>query len=317
MEIRDYNEGDEIQILQLFEESFGKKLSLDFWKWRFLNNPTNKLMIKLMWDNNTLVGHYAVSPVKLMFDDEVVLSSLSMTTMTHPNYAGKGIFSELAHSLYTDEAAQNNLSSVFGYPNNNSHYAFIKNLNWKNLESVPTFSINVNNIKPCVINNVVEFFEFTKEHELTFSNIYKKHLVKVARTVEYLNWRYVKNPINNYIFFEYKFNSENYFAVTKIFKSFSNPAFFEIDILELVFPANYEILLMLLNAITFKYKLSNLSKINIWLSLNDDRHILLEKIGFENNLPITYSGIKVLDNNYKEMYDSRNWMYSMGDSDIY
>ena len=96
MEIRNYSSGDEQKILELFSLVFKKEMSLDYWKWRFLDNPERMTMIKLMWDGDLLAGHYALSPMRLLIGDDVVLSGLSMTTMIHPKYFGKGIFTKLA-----------------------------------------------------------------------------------------------------------------------------------------------------------------------------------------------------------------------------
>lgn len=101
MEIRDYKPGDEKQILKLFEYSFGKKLPEEYWHWRFIDNPQKQIMIKLMWDKEILAGHYAVSPIEMIVHGEKILTALSMTTMTHPDYIGKGIFTQLA-KLYIE-----------------------------------------------------------------------------------------------------------------------------------------------------------------------------------------------------------------------
>ncbi len=41
---------------------------------------------------------------QIIIINEIALAALSMTTMTHPNYAGRRIFTELAENLYQDEA---------------------------------------------------------------------------------------------------------------------------------------------------------------------------------------------------------------------
>ncbi len=84
MKILPYKTGDEHAILNLFERSFGKKLSIEYWNWRFANHPSGIRMIMLMWDGDTLVGHYAVSPAKLVIHQQEILTALSMTTMTDP-----------------------------------------------------------------------------------------------------------------------------------------------------------------------------------------------------------------------------------------
>lgn len=317
MEIRDYVAGDESSILQLFHASFGKPLSGVFWKWRFLENPVNKAMIKLMWDKDKLVGHYAVSPLKMAIGNEVLLSSLSMTTMTHPEYAGRGIFSDLANALYQDESNKSNLKAVFGFPNNNSHYGFIKNLKWKDLTQVPVFSISVSALKKTDCQNIEHINGFSQEHVNTGQKLTAPFLVHTQRSLNYLNWRYTDNPVNTYDIFQFRQSNDVYYAVVKVFSSFSQEGQFEVDILEFAFPADGHLLLQLLNAIKEYYRSLALLKINVWLPLADEKHIQLEKIGFVNTLPVTYMGIRVFDHAYSELEDSRNWMYSMGDSDIY
>jgi len=317
MEITNYKEGDEVHILKLFQSAFKSPLSQAYWKWRFIENPENAIMIKLIWDDTILAGHYAVSPLKLNVDGEVILTALSMTTMTHPNYAGRGLFTELAKKLYQDESQQNGLKAVWGFPNNNSHYAFIKNLKWKNLEQIPTFSIDVDKIKKTELSNISVGTTFNNKHisaQLKISDCFK---IKAEKSIAYLTWRYLKNPINKYHIFELKNNDTSYYAVTKIFASFVQKNRFEIDIVELIFPDDLELLLDLMNVIKNYYNNFDLLKINLWLPLNSDKHLLLEKIGFINTSPITYLGVHVLDSDYKKLEEPKEWFYSMGDSDTY
>ena len=64
-EIRFYQEGDESQIIYLFEKVYKKQITLDWWKWRYLRNPSDKPQIALAFSGDQLVSHYAVSPVFL------------------------------------------------------------------------------------------------------------------------------------------------------------------------------------------------------------------------------------------------------------
>ena len=92
---------------------------------------------------------------------------------------------------------------------------------------------------------------------------------------------------------------------------------FEIDIVDLIFPAHLDTLQELLYAIKKHYSKYDVFKINTWLPLNDAKHILLEKIGFLNILPVTYSGIRILDKNYDNLSHAPSWVYSISNSDIY
>ena len=196
MEISDYKPGDEIHILKLFQITFGKSMPEDHWKWRFIDNPENKVMIKLMWQDDVLAGHYAASPIKLNVKNENILAALSMTTMTHPDYTGRGIFTDLAEDLYLDEAKNSGLKAILGFPNNNSHYGFIKNLKWKNLEQIPTFSIDVNKINKIKYSSISVVSAFNSNHINAQQKSFSTYNIKVEKSLSYLTWRYLKNPIN-------------------------------------------------------------------------------------------------------------------------
>jgi hypothetical protein len=314
MKIRDYHPNDEKQILNLFEATFSKKLSEDFWRWRFENNPAGKHMIKLMWDGEILAGHYAVSPVHLNVEGQTVLTALSMTTMTHPDYAGKGIFAALAKELYDDCFNKHNVSAVWGFPNSNSHYGFIKNLGWYDLEQIPLFTAGSGSIAKVNAEKIKVIERFTNEHHDTVTALTENFSVKTERSKEYLEWRYNNNPSNKYSIFEFAENDMRYFAVAKIYKG---PGGNEIDIVELAFPAEFDLLLQLMNRILQHYGGNEQYKLNMWLPLRDPKHILLEKMGFSNTAPVTYAGIRILGNNFSQLQNSKDWYYSMGDSDIY
>ena len=48
MEVKDFQFGDEKDILSLFEITFGRFMRQDVWQWRFQNNPAGRFCIKLM-----------------------------------------------------------------------------------------------------------------------------------------------------------------------------------------------------------------------------------------------------------------------------
>lgn len=317
MVISDYKIGDEKHILNLFNTTFGKPLSESYWKWRFIDNPEKKIMIKLMWDNDLLVGHYAVSPTTIMVNEQCISAALSMTTMTHPNYIGQKIFTKLAEQLYQDEAIKNNLKVILGFPNNNSHYGFIKNLAWKDLLQIPTFSISLDTIKPHNNKTITKVKTFTQHHINTQKEYLSSNTKHFLKSIEYLNWRYIQNPINFYDIFELKIKEKSFYAVTKLFCTNREKELYDVDIVELVFPEDFESLISLINEIKINYSKYNLCNIHTWIPINSAIHIQLEKIGFTNSLPITYFGIRVLDSNYKDLENSNMWHYSMGDSDIY
>lgn len=313
MEIGKYKNLDELEILKLFELSFGKSLSMEYWNWRFNNNPfTDEKFIHLMWDNNVLVGHYAVSPVDIIINNEIVKSALSMTTMTHPDYGGQGIFSQLAASVY-EHQRQASHKLVWGFPNTNSHYGFKKNLEWKDIAILPMMSLYAHNI-PTKTHSIQyeDVDNFTAQIAEIFNASSKP--IRINKTMEYLNWRYIHNPSATY--HTLINSSESIGVIYKIIDSFTEKHKKEVDILDMQFQGNKDILISLLRTILDRQD-DDICKINVWCSLHDDEHLLYEKIGFFHTSPLTYFSARSFESNTDQVLNFKNWDISFSYSDIF
>ena len=287
----------------------------NYWYWRFQNNPAGKHMIKLMWEEEMLIGHYAVSPVFLILNGEANLSSLSMTTMTHPDYGGKGIFGLLANALYDELEANAGVKAIWGFPNNNSHYGFIKNLKWRDLGIISHMIKDAQSIKPTLSYNITNSENFTTMHSDLMVNITNDFKVSVKRNSEYMKWRYIENPNVHYDLFNYGKVISSFMIVKKYpnKKEGVNDLF----IVECGIPVSeISILPEFLSHIVAYYNCP-IETINIWLPLFDKRYISFEKNGFFVGGKPTYLGVRAGKDHIETLNDFRNWYYSYGDSDIY
>jgi len=314
MEIRSYTKGDEKAICELFKAVFNKEMTLDYWNWRYANNPTGLQMISLMWDEDKLAGHYAFSPTQMELNGEKILSGMSMTTMTHPDYRGLGIFPVLAEHLYREQAVEHGLSFAWGFPNSNSHYIFSKVLKWKDVEQIPTFSLFVDGFKSLTSSNSIRNGIDFKNDIQEFRPAAEGEL-RVFKSQSYLQWRYIDNPVADYHVFTLEFDGKICYAITKLFNSFDFNDRVEIDIVELNFPDDYKSISELISSILSFYGTENPVRINMWLPLNRKNHLLFEKIGFVNTAPVTYLGYRVLGQDIN--HNVKQWSYQMGDSDVY
>lgn len=316
MEIKSYQKGDEKAILELFHLAFGKEMSIEYWNWRFANNPfSNELFIDLMWDGDKLVGHYAVSPIDMIINGETVRTALSMTTMTHPEYGGQGIFSQLAESLYGKLSA-NNYKMVWGFPNNNSHYGFNKNLSWSDIALQGMMSLKIKSLSR-VINAEAKgkFISSLAEIERSFIshlNSSAKY-VKINKTKEFLQWRYFDNPTADYKIIVSDDNRG--IIIYKVIASFSDHTKSEIDIMDVAFDNDPTVLVNLLSSVNnFE---QNILQFNLWDSLFSANQIILEKIGFRISPPLTYLGYRGLGSPDEEIGNYRNWDMGLSYSDVF
>ncbi|MFN7653041.1 MAG: GNAT family N-acetyltransferase [Cyclobacteriaceae bacterium] len=320
MEIKSYQIGDEVKIERLFTETFGKKMPTGFWKWRYQCNPFLKdVLIHLMWDEDNLVGHYALSPIEMSYNHRPILTALSMTTMTSPSYSGRGIFKSLAESVYSAAVDKYGIKAVWGFPNANSHYGFIKNLSWSNLGSIPFLSLKIKEeeLKHSTVNyTITKIFSSNKAKTLMSND--EPYNIRINKTQQYLQWRYLENPAFEYKILELEVDSVKDFIVFKIIKSFSIPTFFEADIVEWGGVKSDSIHEVIKALISYSVLLGTpIKKVNTWLSLFTTQHLVLEKAGFILDSPVTYMGVRTLGDKLPDFHSLKSWEIGMGYSDVF
>lgn len=118
-------------IQELFLESFGKPISNELWDWAYQENPFGNPMVSMAFFEDRLVGHYAVVPMDLYNqENDVIKGYLSMTTMVSADFRRHQLFRTLAERVYNRIESKNEVSVVFGFPNDQSAPGFIKRLGW-------------------------------------------------------------------------------------------------------------------------------------------------------------------------------------------
>jgi hypothetical protein len=240
--IRDYEPGDETEIVALFERVFKKTMgpdeSLEHWRWEYLENPVGPRLIKLVWHEERLVGHYAVSPRCVVVDGEERLAALSLDTMTDPEYGRQGIFSASAEACYAD-MAKGGLAFVYGFPTRTSIRGISHSLKWTMVMPTPVLvkpidvgayvaerarvaplgsllspmSRAVTRV-PGAANRVgagvrrrlgrrapartIEFDRFDDWADGLWESVAHQHRMWVKRDASFLRWRYDARPQSNY-----------------------------------------------------------------------------------------------------------------------
>lgn len=198
----------------------GSPKSLDKINWQFLENPVNQQFVDIAIDptNEKVAAIYAIAPVKFKIGDQQVVGSQSLDTITDVDYRGKGLFINLAKSVY-DKAAANQVKLVYGFPNGNSIHGFAKKLDWQVLDPVPFLLKPLNSsyfskkikflswlpnlpigFKSAVAKNVEirEEFAFPDQVNALWDKFAKSITVAVQRDKEYLTWRYLNKPQEDY-----------------------------------------------------------------------------------------------------------------------
>ena len=293
----------------LFHDSFGKSIDPAYFDWRYINNHKEQLLFSLEVDAQTVAASYSAFPVDLECDGEVVRTALSMTTMTHPEWRGKGLFPKLATELYSQSKGE--IAAVWGFPNANSHSTFINKLEWLDIYEIPTMALDLAKVQGGHFQDdslVKRDDDFLEE----YSHQHNDGLIRVHKSREYLRWRYAENPVNSY---ENHVISErgivSSYVVTKAFGR-------SIDVVDMCF-SNASEAKALLGHLIKKSVSDEMVSINCWMPTHHWSHAILERLGFTNVAPITYfAGRKLNPEKLPEQWASyRGWYLQMGDSDVY
>ncbi|MFW2137262.1 GNAT family N-acetyltransferase [Chryseobacterium sp. TY4] len=190
-------------------------------KWQFLETPVNKQFVDIAVDeeNNRVAAIYAIAPVQFVINSTIATGAQSLDTITDENYRGKGLFIKLAKDVY-DKAATQQVKLVYGFPNGSSIHGFQKKLNWDVLDPVPfllkplktkyfTNKIGVLSWLPNInigrrhsadrSYKIIASRSFPNEVNQLWLKFSKDIKVAVNRDKQYLDWRYVNKPDEDYI----------------------------------------------------------------------------------------------------------------------
>ena len=207
--IRGYRPGDEVAILELFRDCFGEDLSLQRWRWRYLDNPRGGPRISLAFAaDGELVCQYCAYPVRWrgLPPAVPVIGHQVGDTMTRRGArgVGRGPTSILART-----------SRHFYLTQCDGRVAFNYGFNTGNITKFSTRYVGAHVVEdaPCrelpkeaelgggrrfgrryELRRVAERSEVGSEFDDLFERVGERYGLLVERSAEYLRWRYLDCP---------------------------------------------------------------------------------------------------------------------------
>lgn len=301
---------DTEEVLSLMKACFGERVSLtrEWYKWFNYDCPTglNRNYIAIDVSAKRIVGGYGLLPIRVKVNNEVQNGSLCTNVMTHPDYQGRGLFIRLGrHGLSCEERFQNRVS--LGIPNNNAIPGHMR-VGWKRVsdlrfiakhsfqdkshlsKEVPSYDARVDRL----IHQVAEQVNFM---------VFKDH--------RFLNWRYKQRPHQKYRLFIFENNgSVNGYMILKYFEEDGYKKTHILDIM-----ANCEDVFMDLISTAEQHSHGS-DELNCWLVDNSIYDSLFTDSGF---IPSGNKSVLMAHTNYgQEIIPRRNnWLFALGDNDVY
>jgi Acetyltransferase (GNAT) domain len=110
LSVRTYRPGDEYAIQAVYENVFGRRRSLEEWRWRFQGSPAGPGMLHVLENEDGVVGHIAHIPFPTWVDGQRLVVGQGGDTMTLPACRGKGGMRRLVEASLSEHTYDLRLS---------------------------------------------------------------------------------------------------------------------------------------------------------------------------------------------------------------
>ncbi len=315
LEWREHQPADEDAIRNMFKDIFSREMSPDYWKWRFERGPFGPATIRLAWHEGDLVGHYAVFPVTVLVDNLEVPAGMSMTTMVDPRYVSVGTFQMLGEEAYADCLARG-ITVIYGFPNRNAFPGRIKRLGWRDMGRIYQRSIAVEKLAAECHLELMDTGGFGSEVEMLLERVAPTARIQLARTREYLEWRFSEEPNNEYpILGLRKSGRLDGLAVLKIYGANGSRTGHVVEMLTAGPEGAEEELLRGVAAFSASHECSRMT---LWSLGYPELDAAATRLGFADDPSTeTIFGCRALTEAAEIIYEPGVWHLAMSDSDVF
>ena len=227
--VREYREGDEIQINDLFNNVFTENRTLKDWEWKFKLNPVSDLnLVTVAESEGRIVGNYASMPMALHYAGERILVGQPVDTFVHPYYRGTKILLDM-FKRHEETYIMRGYIGGFGFPNRQAYVVGKRVLKYSDLLRLTTLHCRLNlrqsvkyRIKglPSSLekviqktsakyysmsfargvrgHNVIEGYIFDERVQRLWDRVSRSFPILNIRDLPYLKWRYESAPSKKY-----------------------------------------------------------------------------------------------------------------------
>jgi GNAT superfamily N-acetyltransferase len=252
--VRDGNEKDMEEILSLRRLVFGEeerdKLDPRFWHWEFMKGPDGRALVYIVNHENKVIGHFADLPRHFSVDREVVLGTLSLDLMVHPDYWRRGIFAAMGR-YGAQRVKQEKGLFMTAFPIRLETILGLRKIGWKEVAKLPVLAYPLRfrgilnrylHFLPLslLVGGFVRVFYFllyglrggkkgegveiekVESFDELFDRFWQKalslHPLIGSRNRQYLTWRYLQHPTRHYTIYRAQKSGEmmGYIVLRKV-----------------------------------------------------------------------------------------------------
>jgi hypothetical protein len=204
VDIRLYRKGDEHHIVRLFQEVYGKPLTVEQWRWKYLGQGNLRVWAALAFNNKgELVAHYGGLPVRMFFRGRHITACQCVDAMVKKGYRANDLGIAQTESIFY--RLGNLIYDTFG----TFFYAFPGDVyyNWgrktghiEECLTVPEYRLNCDgNLRSSSLYRLrVIGWDDSRVDEL-WRKVEKDIGWAMVRDREFIDWRYNRNPFYKHV----------------------------------------------------------------------------------------------------------------------
>ena len=349
LSILNFNSKEFDRLTELSKTTYpGRDISnSNYLQWEYLQNPDGNALITVGDISQKIVSQYVVLPHLFSIKNKLITGSLSVNTLTHPDYRGNNIFEKLALDTF-NRCKEENIFFTIGFPNPVSHPIIInkqlfETAGYLTLLLKPFHSISIlisyfknrnkktgNEIELTISDKFlssksdITFFDFEKdagkyEEFLQKFNDEKENVT--LRSLNFLKWRYLKIPNRKY--FLLKLETENKINALVIFRTKYIYGIRCGVLIDLMTHTNSDDVKILLNTINEIAKDNKLDLLFSAIPSHSKEFKLLKSAGFYSfpKFLLPQKLAFIVKRHFTDCPDSvadfRKWFLTFGDYDIF
>ncbi len=309
MEIREALDFDIPDILKVLKVSLGESSSQKseaVWRYKHIDNPFGRSLVLLAIIDEKIVGVRAFMRWRWQLGEELFSAFRAVDTATDPKYQGRGIFKKLTLRAL-EIVKEKGDSFVFNTPNSQSKPGYLK-MGWAKVDKVelkliPVFPF----FKGKEVQKKNNSTEGTLENVLLTSkaNQIRSNQLFTPKNVEFLNWRYKENPLQDYEIF----SGEDYYIALYVKR---HKYFNELRISECILGDNF-------NYIQLKSEIKNFARLNkvLFISVSHDTRLFSYGINGKFGPILTFKNINLEKEVSSGLMKIDKWNYTLGDLELF
>ncbi len=208
IKFRKYKKGDEIELVKLYNSCFPKRINLDYWKWKYEENPYGFEISIGINKERKIIGQYC-SQFKVGWSlgkKSKIINVVDVCVDKH--YRHKGFYHDAIKLQYTLPYLKIP-SLTINFPKKEITQLAFKYGYADGVIEIPIYSKKLSKLKYFLrgkdykayrLSRINDVHSIKRELNLLWKKKKKELNISVVRDFKYLNWRIFDCPLNNHFF---------------------------------------------------------------------------------------------------------------------